>query len=508
MKIHYACALLLPVALGCGKRQTALALPTAAAAARFLETASFGPTPAEVARLQSIGYEAWLDGQFSAAPSGYDDPAPVDMDLSVLQQRFFVNALKGNDQLRQRLALALGQIFVVSGNKLDDPQAFAPWLRLLSADAFGTYAALLKDVTLSPAMGFYLDLVNNDKPDPVAQTTPNENYAREVLQLFSIGLVRLNQDGTTMHDAAGAEIPTYGQTVIEGFAHVFTGWTYAPAAGAPPSFPDDTRYDLPMQPDEAHHDAGEKLLLRGVRLPGGRTAAADLDAAINNIAGDPNVGPFLALRLIQRLVKSNPTPPYVERVAAAFANNGAGVRGDLKQVVRSVLLDPEALGESGAAGGKLKEPVLLISSLLRALGAESNGNGLPDYAAAMRQKLFYPTSVFNYYPPTYRVPGSTLLGPEFKLRTGPALIAKASFVNDLAFGAIDGTRIDFAPLTNLAGDPAALAAYLDLLLLRGRMSAGARTVLITGLASVADPDARARTAVYLVATSTQYEVQR
>ena len=502
-----ACVLVIAASVGCGKRGSSLPPPTAAAAARFLETASFGPTPAEVAKLQSIGYEAWLDNQFNTAPSAYDDPAPTDMDLSVLQQRFFVNALTGDDQLRQRTALALGQIFVVSGNKLDDPRAFAPWLRLLSADAFGTYAKLLRDVTLSPAMGVYLDMVNNDKPDPVLHTTPNENYAREVLQLFSIGLSRLNPDGTPMLDATGAEIATYGQPVIEGFAHVFTGWTFAPPPGVASTFPNDTRYDVPMQADEAHHDSGEKLLLRGERLAAGRSSAVDLFDAIDNIVRDPNLGPFVSFRLIQRLVKSNPTPAYVGRVAGAFAGDGKGARGDLKAVLRAILLDPEALGEPTASGGKLREPVLLVAGLLRALGAHSDGAGLADYAAAMRQRLFYPTSVFNYYPPTYRIPGSTLLGPEYKLRTGPALLAKAGFVNDLVSGGIPGTKVDYGPLVKLAADPAALAAALDALLLRGRMSAAARTALVTGLASVPDPDTRARSGVFLVATSSQYEVQ-
>ncbi len=461
--------------------------------------------------MQPLGYDAWLEEQFAATPSGYDDPAPTDMDLSVLQRRFFVNAVQGRDQLRQRVAFALSQIFVVSGNKLNDPRAFAPWLRLLSADAFGNYATLLRDVTLSPAMGVYLDMVNNDRPDPVAGTNPNENYAREILQLFSTGLLQLNADGTPKLDGRGAAIPTYDQNVVEGFAHVFTGWTYPTAPGAVPDFPNPERYDGPMEVSEAHHDTGSKQLLRGVRLPPGQTAAKDLADALDNIVQGPTVGPFIGLRLIQRLVKSNPSPAYVARVAAAFANNGRGARGDLKSVIRAVLLDPEARreGPPGTTDGKLREPVLFIAALLRALGAQTDGSGLADYAASMRQNLFYPPTVFNYYPPTYRVPGSTLLGPEFKLRTGPSVLAKASFVDDLLSGNIAGTTVDLAPLNAVASDAGKLADALGSLLLRSDLSSRARQALVSGISSLPADDlaGRSRAGVFLVATSTQFEVQ-
>jgi uncharacterized protein (DUF1800 family) len=495
------------LALACGKRPAPIGNT---AAARFLEQAAFGPTPQAVEHLRQVGYDAWLDEQFAAAASGYDNPAPTDQDLSALQRRFFVNAVQGRDQLRQRVAFALSQIFVVSGNRLNDPRAFVPWLRLLSADAFGSYPALLRDVTLNPAMGVYLDMVNNDRPDPVAGTNPNENYAREILQLFSIGLVQLNPDGTPRLDARGAAIPSYDQQVIEGFAHVFTGWTFPAAPGAAAAFPNPERYDAPMEASEANHATGPKLLLRGARLPAGQGAAKDLAAALDNIAQDPGVGPFIGLRLIQRLVKSNPGPAYLGRVSAAFADNGRGARGDMKAVIRAVLLDPEARqeGPPGKTDGKLKEPVLFIASLLRALGARTDGYLLADYAAAMRQSLFYPPTVFNYYPPTYRVPGSTLLGPEFKLRTGPAVLAKASFIDDLLSGNITGTSVDLAPLSAAGADAGRLADALGALLLRGDPSPRTRQALVSGISSLpADGAARARAGVFLVASSPQYEVQ-
>jgi uncharacterized protein (DUF1800 family) len=503
-------ALVAALALACGKRAPA---PIASAgAARFLEQATFGPTPASVAHLQQIGYDAWLDEQFAETPSAIDEPGATDMDLAALQRRFFVNAVQGKDQLRQRVAFALSQIFVVSGNKVGDPGAFSPWLRMLSADAFGSYPALLRDVTLSPAMGVYLDMVNNDRPDPVAGTSPNENYAREILQLFSIGLVKLNNDGTPKLDAHGAAIPTYDQLVIEGFAHTFTGWTFPTAPAAVPGFPNPERYDRQMEVSEAHHDnLTTKPLLRGVRLPPGQSAEKDLADALDNIVQDANVGPFIGFRLIQRLVKSNPSPAYVGRIAAAFADNGRGARGDLKAVVRAVLLDPEARHEGPPAksDGKLREPVLYIAALLRALGAQTGGAGLADYAASMRQNLFYPTTVFNYYPPGYRLQGSTLLGPEFKLRTGPSVLARAAFVDDLLSGYIQGTTVDLAPFNAIAGDAGKLADGLGSLLLRSDLSLRARQALVSGISSLPADDApgRARAGVFLVATSSQFEVQ-
>jgi uncharacterized protein (DUF1800 family) len=505
MRLHGKIALLVALAAAaCGKQRAPI---TASEAARFLEQATFGPTPASVAHLRQIGFDAWLDEQFQAAPSGYADPVAADNDLTALQRRFFVNAVQGDDQLRQRVAFALSQIVVVSGNKVGDPRAFAPWLRMLSADAFGSYANLLRDVTLSPAMGVYLDMVNNDRPDPVAGTSPNENYAREILQLFSIGLVQLNPDGTVKLDGRGAPIPTYDQKVIEGFSHVFTGWTFATAAGAPPDFPNPENYAGRMELIEAHHYPGPKLLLRGVSLPQRQGGAKDLADALDNIVQDPSVGPFIALRLIQRLVKSNPSPAYLVRVATAFADDGRGRRGELKAVIRAVLLDPEA--RSGdRSGGKMREPVLYIAALLRALSTRTDGTSLTDYGTAMRQTLFYPPTVFNDYPPTYRIPGSTLLGPEFKLRTTPTVLARASFVNDLLSG-ITGTTVDLAPLTAVAGDANKLADALGVLLLRSSVSPAARQALVSGIASLPPDDlaARARAGVFLVATSSQFEVQ-
>ena len=484
--------------------------PAAGDAARFLEQASFGPTPESVAHLTAVGYDGWLAEQFAARPSDYDDPKPAEMDLTRVQARFFANAIGAPDQLRQRVAFALSQIFVVSGVKNDDPRLFVPWLRMLSADAFGSWRALLEDVTLSPAMGEYLDMVNNDRPDPLAGTNPNENYGREILQLFSIGLRELNADGTPVLSAGGLPVPTYSQDVVEGFAHVFTGWTYPTAPNARRSFPNDVNYQRPMELFEEHHDTGSKLLLRGVRLPAGQSAQKDLAAALDNIAQHPNVGPFLALRLIQRLVKSNPGEGYVKRVAAVFADNGAHQRGDLKAVVRAVLLDPEARKPApGAADGKLREPVLLIAGLLRALEANSDGVDLAYFSETMRQRLFYPQTVFNYYPPDYRVPGTLLLGPEFKLRSAPTIVAEENFVNAVANGGLPvGTTVNFGALQPAGPDATKIVDLLEARLLRGSMPVSMRASLTTALNLIPDqPEARLRAGVYLVALSSSFQVQ-
>ncbi|MBK9090688.1 MAG: DUF1800 family protein [Holophagales bacterium] len=281
-------------------------------------------------------------------------------DLSV-QNRFFTNALYGNDQLRQKVAWALHKIFVVSGNDVPMPSRLTPYLRVLNRNAFGNFRTLLGEITLNTAMGRYLDMVTSTR------TRPNENYPREVLQLFSIGTMRRNPDGTVQSDSDGP-IPTYDQAIVDGFSKAFTGWTYAP------QYPDgSTNYIDPMVLVPGNHDTTGKLLLRGVTLPAGRTGTQDLNDALDNISQDPNVGPFIGGQLIRMLVTSNPSPGYVARVTAAFDDNGRGVRGDMKAVIRAVLLDPEARGTGPEASsfGRLREPALWLVASLRALGARS-----------------------------------------------------------------------------------------------------------------------------------------
>ncbi len=335
-------------------------------ASRLLRQSTWGPTPALVDHVIQVGTSAFLDEQFAATPSDYPDTLKTDGSLEPLQERFFQNALTGPDQLRQRVAFALSQIFVVSGVKVSDPRAMVPYQKMLLNGAFGNYYDMLRNVTLSAAMGEFLDMVNNKKADTVKGLSPNENYAREVLQLFSLGLVMLGPDGVPVPSAANTT-PTYDQSTVADLARVFTGWTYGDSKAGQPTAQNPAFYDGPMEPVEKFHDAGGKTVL-GMPIAPNLTTTQDLDAALNIIFQHQNVGPFISKQLIQHLVTSNPSTAYVQRVAAVFANNGAGVRGDLKAVVKTILLDPEAaLGQPNS--GHLQEPALFLASILRVLNA-------------------------------------------------------------------------------------------------------------------------------------------
>jgi uncharacterized protein (DUF1800 family) len=485
---------------------------TASAAARLLEQSTFGPTPQLIQHVQQVGMQAFLNEQFNATPATYPTPGAND-DIQFVQKRFFVNALSGQDQLRQRVAFALSQIMVISNQKIGNPSAFSLWMNTMEKDAFGNFSTLLTDVTLSPSMGNYLDMANNDKPDPNSGTTPNENYGREVMQLFSIGLYQLNPDGTLQLDADGNPIPTYTQDTIEGFSHTFTGWSYPPKPGASAKFWSPEYYSGPMVGFDAHHDTGAKLLLNGVTLPAGGTAQQDLTAAMQNIFTHPNVGPFIATRLIQHLVTSNPSPEYVSRAAAVFADNGSGVRGDLKAVVNAILMDPEARrgddpAQVQANDGHLKEPILFMLNLMRAMRTTSDGINLNYYASDMKQEPFESTTVFNFYPPDYVIPNTNLLGPEFKIFNNTTTIARMNFVNDLVYGSIaSNTKTDISPYVGIAGNPAELVDTLAGFMLHGQMSDGMRTTILNAITPITDNTSRAKAALYLIGSSSQFQVE-
>jgi len=505
--------------------------PSTADATRFLEQSTWGPTPALVQHVQNVGLERFLEEQFDAPPSSYPTLPlyPTTRDTTTcpngstcqrdnytmypVQNRFFVNGLYGADQLRQRVAFALHQIIVVSGVDITQPSWMTPYLQTLDRNALGNFRQLLYDITLNPAMGNYLDVNNNTR------TRPNENYAREILQLFSIGTVRLNVDGTQQLDATGQPIPTYDQTIVNSFARVFTGWRFAPGATGVPNYID------PMVVNEPQHDVGSKALLNGVVLPAGQGTAKDLADAIDNIFNDPNVGPFISKQLIQHLVTSNPSPAYVARVASVF-NGAAGTRGDLRAVVKAILLDSEARGDAktDANYGRLRHPAQFILNLLRTFGARSadlttDSDGyLNPQSVNMGMDVFRPPSVFSYFSPATVVPGTNgVRGPEFGLFTTSTALRRANFVNTMVFSRIavssnapNGTALDLSGMQALADNPAQLVDALNTLLMHGTMSAQMRQSIIDAVSAVAatNPLKRARTAVYLVATSSQYQVER
>ncbi len=490
---------------------------SARAAARFLEQASWGPTPDSILDVRQKGFEAWIEEQFALPASDYPEP-PVENDRQSLlpaQRRFFYNAIQEQDQLRQRLAFALHQIWVVSAVKTGQARMIVPYMRLLNQQAFGNYRTLMQEMTLNPTMGRYLDMVNNVKPNPARGINANENYAREIMQLFTIGTVKLNPDGTAVRDAQGKPVPTYSQTTIENLARVFTGWTFPPTPGRAPAATNPTYYEGRMVAWEANHDTTAKTLLDGFRIPAGLTARQDLDAALQHLFEHPNVGPFVARRLIGSLVTSNPSPDYVGRVTAVFNNGPGGVRGDLKAVVKAILLDPEArLGDTAdtpAAYGHLREPILYVTALLRALGATvAEANSLAARAATMGQTLFAPPTVFNYFPLLYELPGSPgMLAPEFEILTPANALNRANFADAVAFSRLGATvTVDLTPLMNLAAaHPWYASEGVNRVLLHGRMPDNIREQILIAMGYSEDPVYQAQTAIYLAASALLYQVQ-
>jgi uncharacterized protein (DUF1800 family) len=508
-------------------------------ATRLLEQTTFGPTDTLVAHVQAEGLQGWLNEQFAAPESHYpalpyaptepttfcatsSDPNCLrdNYSMFLVQNAFFVNALTTPDQLRQRVAFALSQIFVTSGVEVNFAYGMAQYQQMLLDNAFGNFQDLLTNVTLSPVMGNYLNMVNNDKPS--GSVVPNENYGREVMQLFSIGVWELNDDGSLLLDAQGAPIPTYTQDTVANFAELFTGWTYPLLPGAkqgnhnPKNFLGNSMVGVP-----ANHDFDAKTLLEGIVDAAGEPMASDLAFAMQNLSQHPNVGPFIGQQLIEKLVTSNPSPQYVARVSAVFDNDGTGVRGNLKAVITAILTDPEARGDVKADPnyGKLREPVLFLTAAARALGTTSDGVFFMQQARDLGQDVFDAASVFNFYPPNYVVPGTELLGPEFALQNASTAINRYNFANALAFGTIaplstlpgaTGTRPIWTSLQRLAGNPTALVGELNNLLLHGTMPAAMQATLLSAIAQVpaADPLLRAQTAFYLTITSPQYQVER
>jgi uncharacterized protein (DUF1800 family) len=492
-------------------------------AARFLRQATFGATEAAIARVKEKGFEGWIDEQLAMPASSHlammdsfaryqgarGDAlamAKASGSLSILPGRIMTGpvgtlrtddrlwawwtlAANAPDQLRQRIGFALSEILVVSdrsGTLRNYPRGMANYYDALVKHGNGSYRALLEEVTLNPIMGIWLTMLRSSKAQP------DENYAREVMQLFSIGLEHLNRDGTYKRDGNGNALPTYTQAQINELARAFTGWTYAGSG----SFTWTTESDVinPMVPFETQHDRGRKVILGGATLSAGQSARQDITRSLDVIFAHPNVGPFVSRLLIQRLVKSNPSPAYIFRVASKFENNGKGVRGDLGATVKAILLDPEARNPALAPeDGKLGEPVVRLTRLLRAVAAppSSNppvmgrylvGNPLDEFSQAPLQA---PT-VFNFFLPGYVPPGSLaasgLVAPEFQITTELTTVDTANFFFDsVASGVRSSTgprlALDLSSFEALWGQPEALYSRMEKLLLGRSMSAELRAAL-------------------------------
>ncbi len=435
-------------------------------------------------------------------------------------ESFWQQAVSGPDALRQRMAYALSQIFVVSMTDTtvaQYPRGVASWLDLLGTHAFGTYRELLEAVTLHPMMGLYLSHLRNQKEDAASGRVPDENYAREVLQLFSIGLYQLEPDGRVRTGADGQPLEAYTDADIRGLARVFTGFSWY--AGPNPGdrtrsrfFGGNANADRDWQPMQAYpefHSTSEKRFLGAVvAAQGTADPQASLKVALDTIAAHPNVGPFIGRQLIQRLVKSNPSPAYVGRVAAAFADNGSGVRGDLKAVIRAVLLDPEARAVTAgdATEGKLREPVLRLAHFLRAFDATSRSgrfsgiDNTDDPASRLGQTPLRSPSVFNFYRPGYVPPNTALaaqglVAPEMQIAHE---VSAAGYLNYLqGWVRLDpnstrDVRQNYTREMALADQPSAtnpadLVERMNLLLMSGRMPERLRTALLAGVAGRAMP---------------------
>ncbi len=494
-----------------------------AAVARLLDQTTFGPTPTLIQHVQSVGLDGFITEQMAVAPTLLPDlpnPLPVQCapsnPIPCEQSEWWTAAIAGNDQLRQRVAFALAEIFVISTNSVS-PGAVIPFQNLLVNDAFGNFSKMLKDVTLSTGMGLYLNMLNSYKPGN--GQIANENYSRENMQLFTIGLYELNQDGTPKLDGSGSMIPSYTQAQVQAFARAYTGWTYAAAGGGSPAkFPNGTaNYDMPMAQVESAHDTTAKVLLNGTTLPAGQTAEQDLDGALANLFAHPNAGPFVCKQLIQHLVSSNPSPAYVGRVSAIFADNGSGVRGDLSAVIRAILMDTEArAGDTDPTfdGGHLREPILYLASMIRGLGfANTDPTGyygtLSNYSGQLSQKPYGSGSVFNFFPPSYVIPGTTVNAPEFALENTASAVLRLTQANSIVYNQVSGFSVDLSATSALgimASSPANLVDTLGLIFMHGQMPTNMRTAIVNHISTLTDMGQRVRVATYLVITSSQYKV--
>ena len=490
---------------------------SASAAARFLEQSTFGPTPALLNQVQETGFDTFLQNQFAVPASSYPAPAATDSGLGNVQTAFFNDAVNGPDQLRQRVGFALNELWVVSGNKIGDPTGYTNYVTALNKDALGNYFDVMKDVTLTPAMGHFLDMVNNDKPGTGQHA--NENYARELMQLFTLGLSQLNADGSVVVDGSGVPVPSYTQDDVMALGRSLTGWTYPTESGQTLQKHNPEFYGGNMLPFESNHDGGAKTFL-GQSVAAGQSTAQELDSVLNIIFNNSNLPPFVCKQLIEKLVTSNPSPAYIQRVSQAFTSGkfnsyGSGKRGDMQATVAAILLDAEARrGDSAntavASDGKLREPVVMVVSIARAFLSASDGTGFANSTASMSQNLFNSGSVFNFFPPDSLIPQTTLNGPEFAIFNTNTSLARVNFINTMVYGSISGTtKLDFTPVIN-AGTPDQMLDYLNTLLLHGTMSSSMRQDILTAVNSVTSTDTKnqARTAIYLVACSSQYQVQR
>jgi len=521
-----------------------------AEAARFLTQATFGVTRADIARVKAIGYSAWIDEQIAMSPSlvlphlesvvarGFERNQ---VSPQMRRNYWLWQAANANDQLRQRMGFALSEILVVSDREVADGNLtsyrIADYQDTLTRGAFGSYRSLLEQVSLHPAMGYFLSHVGNRKADPARNVAPDENYGREVMQLFSIGLVKLNPDGTPVLDAEGNTIPTYDEQVVSAMARVFTGWTYAGQTDARFGRNDNTSY-APMECHPAFHDDKPKTIFDAVVVDEGSDCRASLARTLDALARHPNVAPFISRQLIQRFVTSNPSPAYVRRVAKVWTDSN----GNLGQVVKAILLDNEARippADGDLAFGKAREPLIKVATLWRTFGARyvpapENGrvsfrfSNAGDLTTPIAQDSLRAPSVFNFFEPGYRLPGANgsegILAPEFQILTEANFLTAHNLFDNLIWNlANEGQEVTentTMPIVNLGPLVALLAERkyddaieeINLLLFYGSFGAESKAILKTMCTELAgintQPRMIARSLVLASLSSPEFAIQR
>lgn len=510
--------------------------PSVTEAARFLTQATPGYSSADLSAVVANGYTAWLNAQF-ALPRGQGHCAWLDahgynaaaniFSTAGLDNTIWRKLISAGDPLRQRMVLALSEICVVSVlgvNASWRQYAVAHYLDLLEANAFGNYRQLLQDISLSPAMGYYLTFRGSAKANAKTGSQPDENYARELMQLFTIGLVQLNPDGTVKTRADGVALETYTQADVTGLARVFTGWN-VDVSGLTSPYPADFQ-QRPMVSVAAQYETGSKTFL-GKTIAAGTPAMDALNQALDTLFQHPNLPPFISRQLIQRLVTSNPSPAYVGRVSAVFANNGAGVRGDLQAVLRAILLDTEARSATTAAlptFGKLREPVMRFLAWARAYRANSPSDAwavgdLSDPASRLGQSPMHSGSVFNFFRPGYVPPGTALaeqglVGPEFQIANESSVAGYVNYMQRVVAGSGAGDLTpDYSSLLPLAADAAALLAEINRVMAGGQLSAQTLSLIQGAVATLpastqATALKRIQAALVLVLAAPEFIVQK
>lgn len=556
-------------------------------ASRFLGQATIGADMETIEEAANVGLSTWLDQQIALAPevsftdttekiweefkakyiAMYGSGAVVDNPSVLLlsiywRMAYWNNMLKSKDILRQRVALALSEIFVISEKSLLETSCYglSHYYDLLYTSSFGNYRDLLYNITMHPSMGYYLSHLNNPKSDAANNIHPDENYAREVMQLFSIGLYELNLDGTRKVNGQGNFIQTYDNNDIGEFAKIFTGfapgqyyWHWDPSVALIPvqwanqfNTPTTINMQMPMQIMNAWHEPGVKNLLNNQVVPAGQSGVQDVNDAIDNLFNHPNVGPFIARLLIQRLVKSNPTPSYIERVATVFNANAQGERGDLGAVVKAILLDSEARDCSwldDPNSGKLREPFVRSTQLLKAFNAYNQSNKMYGLGyivdEVFKQHVLSSPSVFNFFLPDFQPNGeiadADLVAPEFQLHTSTASVDNLNFlyqsfiakiylyastksstttvgipeVNPLLFDVNDSIRLDLSEELLLINKPEELIDRLDILLTGGQLTEETKETIIQSITPLAPySDYLMRAALYFVMISPDYNIRK